>query len=72
MLASSGSTLRAASNAFHQVGDCPNCGGIHFGSTRCPYTAEEGVAFLKAQKDSLMVGRDTPHEATKPTEADSK
>lgn len=43
---------------------CPNCGGTHYGSLHCPYSAEQGAAFKAAAvENSQSEQAATPNEA---------
>lgn len=34
--------MNSRTDASNEEMDCPNCGGIHYGSAKCPYTPEQG------------------------------
>jgi hypothetical protein len=47
------------------VGDCPNCGGTHFGSFKCPFTTLPcvvcGIPTISACSDCAIEGKGSVH-----------
>lgn len=52
------------------VGDCPNCGGTHFGSFKCPFTKSPcvicGEDTIMACSDCAIETGKSVHVCTKP------